>query len=222
MEKQRRAQLEEELKEARRRLESDMELAYQDYQAQMLREDLQRRQQELERLEAARRERLNMRAATGGPGGPPGGPSLNMGAPMQFGQSGPFGQSMAGGPMGGPMGGPPMGGPPMGGHYQPQSFQQGPPNQMQSQGGPGGPMGAGLQGGPGAQNGPGAQGGQRPAANNMLEGVQRLLQIFKNEPGQQRPSSGGPNSFGGGPGPMGFVGGPGGPGDYPPEKRMRR
>ncbi|VDM79518.1 unnamed protein product [Strongylus vulgaris] len=38
MEKQRRAQLEEELKEARRRLESDMELAYQDYQAQMLRE----------------------------------------------------------------------------------------------------------------------------------------------------------------------------------------
>lgn len=37
-EKNRRAQLEEELKEARRRLEADMELAYQDYQAQMLRE----------------------------------------------------------------------------------------------------------------------------------------------------------------------------------------
>ncbi|CAJ0600513.1 unnamed protein product [Cylicocyclus nassatus] len=219
MEKQRRAQLEEELKDARRRLESDMELAYQDYQAQMLREDLQRRQQELERLEAARRERMNMRAAAGGPGGPPGGPNMGMGAPMQFGQPGPFGQPMSGGPMGGPMGGPPMGGPPVGGQYQPQPYQQGAPGQMQSHGGPGGPIGTGTPGGPGPQNGPGAQGGQRPATNNMLEGVQRLLQIFKNEPGQQRPSSGGPNSFGGGPGPMGYVGGPG---DYPPEKRMRR
>uniref|UniRef100_W6NHA0 RNA recognition motif and NOPS domain containing protein n=1 Tax=Haemonchus contortus TaxID=6289 RepID=W6NHA0_HAECO len=38
IEKQRRAQLEDELREARRRLEADMELAYQDYQAQMLRE----------------------------------------------------------------------------------------------------------------------------------------------------------------------------------------
>ncbi|ETN73135.1 hypothetical protein NECAME_13627 [Necator americanus] len=213
MEKQRKAQLEEELKEARRRLETDMELAYQDYQAQMLREDLQRRQQELERLEAARRERLNMRAASGGPGLPgPGGPNMSMNPPMQpFGQPGPFGQPMPGAPMGAHMGGPPMGGPPMGGHYPPQQFQQAPPGS----GGPGGP--------PGPQSG--AQGGQRPATNNMLEGVQRLLQIFKNEPsGQQRPSSGGPNSFGpGGPGPMApFVGGPGGMGDYPPEKRMRR
>lgn len=38
VERQRRAQLEEELKEARRRLDADMELAYQDYQTQMLRE----------------------------------------------------------------------------------------------------------------------------------------------------------------------------------------
>lgn len=38
MERQRRNQLEEELRDARRRLEADMELAYQDYQAQMLRE----------------------------------------------------------------------------------------------------------------------------------------------------------------------------------------
>lgn len=38
MERQRRNQLEEELKEARRRLEADMEIAYQDYQTQMLRE----------------------------------------------------------------------------------------------------------------------------------------------------------------------------------------
>lgn len=38
MERQRRASLDEELREARRRLEADMELAYQDYQAQMLRE----------------------------------------------------------------------------------------------------------------------------------------------------------------------------------------
>ncbi|EPB80231.1 hypothetical protein ANCCEY_00633 [Ancylostoma ceylanicum] len=187
MERQRKAQLDEELKEARRRLESDMELAYQDYQAQMLREGqfkflpylirnakfhLQRRQQELERLEAARRERLNMRAAAGaggppGPGGP-GGPGMGMGGPMQpFGQPGPFAQSVPGGPMGGapmggPMGGPPMGGPPMGGHYQPQQYQQAPPNQMQPQGGPGGPGGMGPggpagmgPGGPGGQGGPG-------------------------------------------------------------------
>ncbi|VDO14908.1 unnamed protein product, partial [Brugia timori] len=87
VERQRRAQLEEELKEARRRLEADMDLAYQDYQTQLLREgkitaeeealffhlpfsfyfvfvkgvkdkDLARRQQELERLEAAKRERM--------------------------------------------------------------------------------------------------------------------------------------------------------------------
>lgn len=38
MERQRRNQLEDELKEARRRLEADMELAFQDYQTQMLRE----------------------------------------------------------------------------------------------------------------------------------------------------------------------------------------
>lgn len=38
VERQRRAQLEEELKEARRRLEADMDLAYQDYQTQLLRE----------------------------------------------------------------------------------------------------------------------------------------------------------------------------------------
>lgn len=38
MERQRRAQLEEELKEARRRLEADMDIAYQDYQTQLLRE----------------------------------------------------------------------------------------------------------------------------------------------------------------------------------------
>ena len=37
-ERQRRNQLEEELKESRRRLEADMEIAYQDYQTQMLRE----------------------------------------------------------------------------------------------------------------------------------------------------------------------------------------
>lgn len=37
-ERRRRATMEEELKQARSRLEADMELAYQDYQAQMLRE----------------------------------------------------------------------------------------------------------------------------------------------------------------------------------------
>lgn len=249
MERQRRNQLEEELREARRRLESDMELAYQDYQAQMLREDLQRRQQELERLEAARRERLSLRAAqeaqrasgAGGPGGPG---MMSQGGPPPFGQPGPFGQPMGGGQIGGgqigggPLGGPPLGGPPMGGPMGGPyggPFSQGPPGQIQQggpqggQGGPGGPSGPGGPGGPNGAggSGPGGQSGsqQRPGqANNMLEGVQRLLQIFKNDPiNSPRPSSRGPGGqFGspGGPGPMGqFVGGPG---DYPPEKRMRR
>ncbi|KHJ76605.1 hypothetical protein OESDEN_23775, partial [Oesophagostomum dentatum] len=53
---------------------------------------VKRRQQELERLEAARRERLSMRAAQGGPP-PPGAPGMGLGAPLQpFGQPGPFGQ----------------------------------------------------------------------------------------------------------------------------------
>lgn len=38
VEKKRREELEIELKEGRRRLEADMEIAYQDYQAQLLRE----------------------------------------------------------------------------------------------------------------------------------------------------------------------------------------
>lgn len=38
MERVKREQLEQELKEARERLENDMELAYQEYQAAMLRE----------------------------------------------------------------------------------------------------------------------------------------------------------------------------------------
>lgn len=40
VERQRRKQLDDELKDARRRLEADMELAYQDYQAEMLRQGL--------------------------------------------------------------------------------------------------------------------------------------------------------------------------------------
>jgi len=60
VERTRREQLEQELKEQRERLENDMELAYQEYQAAMLREDLKRRQEELERLEASRRERMEM------------------------------------------------------------------------------------------------------------------------------------------------------------------
>ncbi|VDM22968.1 unnamed protein product, partial [Wuchereria bancrofti] len=141
VERQRRAQLEEELKEARRRLEADMDLAYQDYQTQLLREgklehpssyfsstfcfelDLARRQQELERLEAAKRERMAQVAArrgemptllgnlTGGPSGPQGmanGPGGMSGGPppREFfvtgsgGGGGPFNSSGQGGPEG--------------------------------------------------------------------------------------------------------------------------
>ncbi|KHJ46822.1 hypothetical protein D918_03195 [Trichuris suis] len=60
MEKQKREQLEKELAEARLSLENEMEIAREEYRAIMLREDLRRRQEELERLEAARRERFGM------------------------------------------------------------------------------------------------------------------------------------------------------------------
>jgi len=65
LEVKRRAELEAELRDARARLEADMEIAYEDYKTQLMREDLQRRQKELERLEDQRRERLS-RAMGGG------------------------------------------------------------------------------------------------------------------------------------------------------------
>uniref|UniRef100_A0A5S6QK13 RRM domain-containing protein n=1 Tax=Trichuris muris TaxID=70415 RepID=A0A5S6QK13_TRIMR len=58
VERQKREQLEKELSEARISLENEMELAREEYRTIMLREDLRRRQEELERLEAARRERF--------------------------------------------------------------------------------------------------------------------------------------------------------------------
>ncbi|CDW55239.1 Paraspeckle component 1 [Trichuris trichiura] len=60
VEKQKREQLDKELAEARMSLENEMEIAREEYRAIMLREDLRRRQEELERLEAARRERYGM------------------------------------------------------------------------------------------------------------------------------------------------------------------
>ncbi|CAD5230434.1 unnamed protein product [Bursaphelenchus xylophilus] len=57
-ENERRAQLEEELKAKRRQLEADLEIEYEDYRAQMIREDLERQKRELERLEALKRERV--------------------------------------------------------------------------------------------------------------------------------------------------------------------
>ncbi|CAJ0569884.1 unnamed protein product, partial [Mesorhabditis spiculigera] len=158
VEKQRRALLEDELREGRKRLEADMEIAYQDYQAQMLREDLQRRQQELERLEAARRERMsNM--------GPPsinmgrGGPPPHMVPPPFQSQQQP--NPFSGGPPG-PFGVPSLAVPPPTHHHQ----QQHPQHQQQQFAPP--PQ----QGNP---NGP------RP---NVIEGVQRLLQLFKNDDGR--------------------------------------
>ncbi|CAG9537680.1 unnamed protein product [Cercopithifilaria johnstoni] len=255
VERQRRAQLEEELKEARRRLEADMDLAYQDYQTQLLREDLARRQQELERLEAAKRERMAQVAArrgemptllgnlAGGPSGPQGmanGPGGMSGGPppREFfvagsgGGGGPFNSSGQGGPEG-PRGQEMMGrGPPdmqRGGPPQIDNPGRGPPFQ---QGGHGGPVNQG--------------GGPDPT---LVQGVQKLLQIFRADaPRPGGPQQGVPPSFGspGGPGPGGFRG-PGGPGpmgpgnfgmqggppggfhrgppmggDFPAEKRIRR
>uniref|UniRef100_A0A915L7C4 NOPS domain-containing protein n=1 Tax=Romanomermis culicivorax TaxID=13658 RepID=A0A915L7C4_ROMCU len=60
IERIRREQLERELKDAREKLESEMDFAYQEYQAAQLREDLRRRQEELERLEASRRKSMEL------------------------------------------------------------------------------------------------------------------------------------------------------------------
>uniref|UniRef100_A0A914XMI8 RRM domain-containing protein n=1 Tax=Plectus sambesii TaxID=2011161 RepID=A0A914XMI8_9BILA len=215
MEKVKREQLEAELKESRERLENDMELAYQDYQTQLLREDLERRQQELDRLEAAKRERMEIMSRRrdeermgmqmgggvmrgrgpprpddmpfyGGGGGPQG--------PHRFGPSGPvdFGGPRFGGP--GPLmdNMPPFAGPP------PQQNQQGRPDP------------------------------------NLVQGVQKLLQMFKGgQPNQNGPPDQGPNGqmkpdgieffggMGGGGMPPPGHGGFGG-GDFgPPGKRRR-
>ncbi|TKR77728.1 hypothetical protein L596_018646 [Steinernema carpocapsae] len=178
MERKKRDELEAELTESRRRLELDMEVAYQDYQAQMLREDLQRRQQELDRLEEQRR--LRNQNGNRGPTSFPGFPGAldRNGPPMQAGP-----------------GGPPV---------VPQALS-GPP-------------------------------GNDP---NVVQGVHKLLQMFKNEPSPNRPQqfvpqphnagffsppNRGPMPLMGGPGPYQiphFQGGP--PHDFPPpEKRMRR
>ncbi|VBB29196.1 unnamed protein product, partial [Acanthocheilonema viteae] len=296
VERQRRAQLEEELKEARRRLEADMDLAYQDYQTQLLREGKQylaqalisiyiisnpihfwfpstdqrcgiiimnygrynlklylaRRQQELERLEAAKRERMAQVAArrgemptllgnlTGGPSGPQGmanGPGgMSGGPPREFfvtgsgGGGGPFNSGGQGGPEG-PRGQEMMGrGPPdmqRGGPPQMDNPGRGPPFQQGGPSGPGGPVNQG--------------GGPDPT---LVQGVQKLLQIFRADaPRPGGPQQGVPPSFGSPGGPSGFRGpGPMGPGnfgmqsgppggfhrgppmggDFPAEKRIRR
>ncbi|GMT19252.1 hypothetical protein PFISCL1PPCAC_10549, partial [Pristionchus fissidentatus] len=203
-ERRRREAVEIELKEERKRLEADMELAYQDYQAQMLREDLQRRQQELERLEAARRARMN------GMGGPP--PSAM--------SSGPFSGMSGGGPP--DFGANMYGAPPPSQMHQSFGGMSGPPPQM------GGQLGGQPNYGAPPQAGP--RGG-----GNVMEGVQRLLQIFKSDDRQGGPQGGAPpgmfGGFGGGSPAFGMpppgqavpaFGRPSnGPNDYPPEKRRR-
>ncbi|KRZ14779.1 Paraspeckle component 1, partial [Trichinella zimbabwensis] len=66
VEQLKRDELERQLKEARMQLENEMEMMREDYRAMVLREDLRRRQDELERLEAARRERIDLFRLRGG------------------------------------------------------------------------------------------------------------------------------------------------------------
>ncbi|CAI4230776.1 unnamed protein product [Auanema sp. JU1783] len=218
MEKQRRAQFEKELVESRRRLEADMEVAYQDYQAQMLREDLQRRQQELERLEALRRERTRPPGVGPGSANPPpnssngnshGGPSHppphggpGSGVPMMGPGPGPDFRKESEKLYGGPPGPVPPGGP--NSNFPPPHFGRVPPMGGHFPGGP--PMNMNFNGPPPNHH----DRGERPNQTNMLEGVQRLLQIFKNEPAGSSSPRGPPPMFG--------YGGP----DFPPEKRSRR
>lgn len=143
--------------------------------------DLQRRQQELERLEAARRERMRGFAGPPPTGLPPQGQPFHHQPPQQQ-PFHPQGGFMSGGQNGPGGGGPPpfgqaFGQPPQGifvGNMPPTGA---PPPLMGGQGGP-----PGGQGGPP----PGGQGGMlqgQHGRSNMIEGVQRLLQIFKSDNG---------------------------------------
>ncbi|VDD89449.1 unnamed protein product [Enterobius vermicularis] len=247
MERQRRNQLEEELKEARRRLEADMEIAYQDYQTQML--HLVRRQRELERLEAAKRERMAQVAArrgeipssvlSGGMGGSSGGQIGTLPVVPPAGGT-PRGEFFGAGG-GSPSIRPPQR--PFGGPAGPGGGDRG--QEIMGRSGPmDGPLGRNM--GPPFQQGPPSQSGPRPSGSadpNLVQGVQKLLQIFRNDPTPRPMQPGPPHGYGGpgygpggpspvGPGGPGFIPGPGGPGgfhrgppmnDYQPlEKRMRR
>ncbi|KAI6190605.1 hypothetical protein M3Y97_00136600 [Aphelenchoides bicaudatus] len=56
-EKEQREQLEQQILNSRRQLETDQEMAFEDYQAEKIREELEQRKRELERLEEMRRNR---------------------------------------------------------------------------------------------------------------------------------------------------------------------
>src|SRR3954463_14948322 len=146
MEVQRRAELEQEFRDSRARLEADMEIAYEDYKTQLMREDLQRRQRELERLEEQRRDRLRSMGIN--PAMPGGGGGHGQGVFGAYGGGG-VGPSMmhateppiVDGPLGrgAPTFGPSAGqGKPVGGAFQPQPQQGRMDGPM---GGGGGPFG---------------------------------------------------------------------------------
>uniref|UniRef100_A0A8C4PYK5 Paraspeckle component 1 n=1 Tax=Eptatretus burgeri TaxID=7764 RepID=A0A8C4PYK5_EPTBU len=61
MEKQQREQVEKNMKEAREKLEAEMEAAFHEHQAMLMRQDLMRRQEELRRLEELRNQELQKR-----------------------------------------------------------------------------------------------------------------------------------------------------------------
>ncbi|XP_077599248.1 splicing factor, proline- and glutamine-rich-like [Stigmatopora nigra] len=61
MEKQQRQQVEKNMREAREKLESEMEDAYHEHQANMLRQDLMRRQEELRRMEEMHNQEMQKR-----------------------------------------------------------------------------------------------------------------------------------------------------------------
>ncbi|XP_041439920.1 splicing factor, proline- and glutamine-rich isoform X2 [Xenopus laevis] len=61
MEKQQRAQVEKNMKEAKEKLESEMEDAYHEHQANLLRQDLMRRQEELRRMEEIHNQEMQKR-----------------------------------------------------------------------------------------------------------------------------------------------------------------
>ncbi|XP_075995442.1 splicing factor, proline- and glutamine-rich [Genypterus blacodes] len=61
MEKQQRQQVEKNMREAREKLESEMEDAYHEHQANLIRQDLQRRQEELRRMEEMHSQEMKKR-----------------------------------------------------------------------------------------------------------------------------------------------------------------
>lgn len=203
LEKTKRAELEQSFLEGRQRLEAEMDMAWADYQTRAYREDIRRRQENLDRMEAEQRERMEMIGSRGGA------PPFNQAFAAGGGGGGGMGLMGLGGG-GGPGGMGPLGG--GGGEVKPfgappdMSGGMGGGGGFGGGGGGGGEFGAGLaqMGGGGGGMAPMGSMGMGGGGLAMGGGVNELVKMFKEE-GLGHGDMGG--GFGGGGGGFGDGGG---------------